>query len=135
MAKTRRIGILVAIDDREFDLMMNERIVMRSGLVNEFRGFLDAREAMEFLRQTDHPPVDAILLNINMPLMDGFEFLEMATAEFGDAFARIVVLMLTTSLVQRDRERAMQFAAVKEFSNKPLKVQLLKQITGHLLAA
>ncbi len=135
MVETGRIGHLVAIDDSEFDQMANARLVERSGMVDDFRTFLDATEALAYLRQTDRPRVDAILLDINMPVMDGFEFLDAATAEFGDDFAGIVVLMLTTSLLPKDVERALSYKPVRDFFNKPLSLDLLRQIAERLHAS
>lgn len=135
MDETRRIGCLLSIDDSEFDQMLNARIVARSGLVDDFRPFLDAREALDFLRRPDRSRIDAILLDINMPVMDGFEFLEAATAEFGEDFAGIVVLMLTTSLLPRDVDRARACRAVRDYFAKPLSRDLLARIAGHLQAA
>jgi CheY-like chemotaxis protein len=134
MSDNGRIGYLISIDDSEFDQMANRRIVERSGMVDQFRTFLDARDALEFLR-IDRQRVDAILLDINMPVMDGFEFLDAATSEFGDDFAGIVVLMLTTSLVPSDRERACGYRAVRDFYSKPLTRELLVRIAEHLQTA
>ncbi len=130
-----RIGHLIAIDDSEFDQMSNARLVQRTELVDEYRYFLDAREALHYLRTDERPKIDAILLDINMPVMNGFEFLDEAIHEFGESFANIVVLMLTTSLSQRDKERALQYKVVRKFCNKPLSQALLEELAGHLRAA
>lgn len=132
MLSDGRIGHLVSIDDSEFDQLANARIVERSGLVDEFRTFLDAQDALDFLRSHQGRPVDAILLDINMPGMSGFEFLDAATKELGGNFRGIVVLMLTTSLSAYDMERARSYSAVRDYFNKPLSQQLLEQIVQHL---
>ncbi len=130
-----RIGHLIAIDDSEFDQLSNRRLVERSGLVEDYQYFLDAREALHYMRSPDRPRIDAILLDINMPVMNGFEFLDAATGEFGEDFAGIVVLMLTTSLSPRDARRALSYKAVREFCNKPLTLSLLETLASHLRAA
>ncbi len=130
-----RIGHLIAIDDSEFDLLSNKRMIERSGLVEDYQYFLDAQEALHYMRSPDRPGIDAILLDINMPVMNGFEFLDAATGELGEDFAGIVVLMLTTSLSPRDTERALSYKAVREFCNKPLSMTLLESLADHLRAA
>ena len=133
MAETQgRIGHLIAIDDSEFDQMSNARLIERSGLVDDYRYFLDAREALHYMHSQDRPGIDAILLDINMPVMDGFEFLDTATREFGEDFAGIVVLMLTTSLSPRDTERARTYPVVREYCNKPVTLALLERLAIHL---
>lgn len=116
------------IDDNQVDQLLSERLINRSGLVQNFLSFLSAEEALEYIRSSEQPAADAILLDINMPRMDGFEFLEAATQELGDRFARIVVMMLTTSLDPKDREKARAYAVVKDYINKPLMMEYVEKI-------
>ena len=126
--KSPPIGRLMLIDDNQIDQMLCERLIKRSGLVDEFIGFLSAEEALEYLREADLPAADALLLDINMPRMDGFQFLEVATEELGEKFARIVVMMLTTSLDPKDQARAAEFSMVKDYCNKPLLMDYLEKL-------
>ena len=122
------IGSVMLIDDSEIDQMISKRLIERSGMVGQFIGFLSAEAALEHLKNTDLPAVDAILRDVKMPRMDGWEFLEAATSELGESFARIVVMMLTTSLDPRDQERAQQFSVVKDYCNKPLLQDYLERL-------
>ncbi|MEM7718569.1 MAG: response regulator [Pseudomonadota bacterium] len=121
----RRLAI---IDDAEFDQMLYARLVKRSGLVGELLSFFSAEEALEYFEQPGSLPVDAILLDINMPGMSGFEFLEYVTANRLEEYANVVIVMLTTSLDPADVTRAEQFELVKEYINKPLEAQHLARI-------
>ena len=113
------IGTLMIIDDNSFDQMMYKRIVSRSDQVWSLIQFTDAQAALEHLSDIAQPKPDLILLDINMPRMDGFEFLDAATTRFGAALCPIIV-MLTTSLHPSDERRARSFDVVREFLNKPL---------------
>lgn len=133
MTETKpRIGTLMIIDDSEVDQMLCRRLVKRSGLVDNVIGFLSAEDALEYLRSQTLPAADAILLDINMPKMDGFEFLDAATRELGARFARIVIMMLTTSLNPYDQERARQYPVVKDYCNKPLLLEYLERLADEL---
>ncbi len=124
---------LMLIDDNEIDHMLCARIVRRSGLVGDLVAYVDAEEALAHLRDPASPPVDAILLDINMPRMNGFEFLEAATGELGTRFARVVIVMLTTSLDPKDMQRSDRCALVRDYFNKPLLVDHLHKL-AELLA-
>lgn len=134
MSDTPKIKTLMCIDDEHFDQMLYKRVVDRSGLVSNFITFTLAEDALAYLRKKDREEVDVILLDINMPGMDGFEFLERGSEEFGAAFANHVIVMLTTSLNPRDEERAKGFDIVKGMVNKPLVAQNLQQIVEMVTA-
>jgi CheY-like chemotaxis protein len=119
---------LMLIDDNEDDQMFYRRIIDKSGLVETFHPFFMAEDALTFLREENRPPIDAILLDINMPGLNGFQFLDAATEEFGDDFAKIAVIMLTTSILEEDKRRASQYAIVRDYINKPLELEHLEAI-------
>ncbi len=122
-----RLDRVMVIDDQRFDQVAHRRVLEKSGLVGDIIVFQYAEEALAHLRE-DKRPLDVIFLDINMPRMNGFQFLEAAHREFGGAFAQAVVIMLTTSLDAGDRARAAQFAAVKHFISKPLKLEDVEHV-------
>lgn len=130
MTELTRLHAVMVVDDEEIDQLMYRRVIDRSGMVDRTFAFRYAGEALDFLEDPGHPEIDAIFLDINMPRMSGFEFLERATATLGGKFARAVVVMLTTSLDPRDRARAMSFDVVKDYINKPLTVDHLRHVAG-----
>ncbi|QHQ37126.1 response regulator [Algicella marina] len=132
MSATEKINRLMLIDDNAIDQKMYQRIIARSGRVEEVVTCLSAMEALDYLDDPQHPKIDVILLDINMPRVNGFQFLEEATVRFGTAFTRLVVVMLTTSLDPRDAERARSYSVVRDFLNKPLSTEHLDQIARYL---
>ena len=128
MTDNPTIKTVMLIDDELLDQRMYQRVINRSGIVGNLISFQYADEALTYLKQEDREEIDVIFLDINMPRMNGFEFLEAATAELGPAFAKAVIVMLTTSLNPKDYERAQEFEVVRDFINKPLTIEHLKDI-------
>ncbi len=115
---------VMMVDDNDNDLLFTRLILQRSGVGYDILGFDRAAQALDHLRNTPDHGVSIILLDINMPVMNGFEFLEafeaLSPAQRGGA----VVLMLSSSADPADRERAARHASVKGYLTKPLERQV-----------
>ncbi len=74
------------------------------------------------------PLPDLILLDINMPVVDGWQFLEALAAL--PKPREVPVVMLTSSIDPEDMARARRFPAVKGFFSKPLSASILEQVLG-----
>lgn len=123
-----RIETAFLIDDAEIDQKSYRRILSRSGVVGETLSFTFAEAAIDYLEDNPDKIVDVIFLDINMPGMDGFEFLEAASDRLGNKFAKMIIVMLTTSIDPKDRSRAESHPLVRDFLNKPLSVDEVLRI-------
>jgi CheY-like chemotaxis protein len=68
---------------------------------------------------------DIILVDLNMPMMDGFEFIEQYEQDFFQLFPQTHNIVVTSSVSEKDRSRALQYKSVKGFISKPLKAEKL----------
>ncbi|MEM1094874.1 MAG: response regulator [Bacteroidota bacterium] len=109
---------VVLIDDSTADLFLNQMVLEESGRVSQIDTYTYADEALAALTTPDAPPVDLILLDINMPRMNGFEFAEAYEAAV-DLDTAPVILMLSTSKHEEDTRRAQQYACIRAYINKP----------------
>lgn len=107
---------VMTVDDDRFDQLAYRRILKKTNAEIDLLPFQYATEALEYLKSPTRQPVDVILLDINMPRMDGFEFLEAAKTELENQ----IVIMVTTSMDPQDRSRAETFTPVRGYFSKPL---------------
>lgn len=122
----------MCIDDEPMDLRLNDRLLRKCGAFETVTCFSSAEAALDYLRHAPDPQTDVIFLDINMPRMNGFEFLAAAQAELGPNFAGCVVIMLTTSLHPRDRAKAETFDIVAEYMGKPLTIEAALRVAARV---
>ena len=110
---------VLIIDDSEPDRLYTSIVLARTGLPVQVQEFESAADALSMLAAGPHAPA-IILLDINMPGMDGFAFLE-AYEGLPEASRRdTVVVMLSSSPLDSDRLRAFAYPTVKDYVVKPL---------------
>jgi len=115
----------VLIDDNEPDNVFHEIMIRRAGFTGEVLVFMSGEEALEFFRRDDLSIPTCVFLDINMPLMSGFEMAEQATPLIGDK-PSVVLVMLTSSDAPSDRERAASLPIIKGYVTKPVTVSAVR---------
>lgn len=126
-----KLSCFMLIDDNEADNVYHEIVINEAECVEKVVPHLSAEDALEALKNVpseDCPVPNIIFLDINMPGMNGWEFLEEYQKLAPEHQADIVVVMLTTSLNPDDRERAAQIDLIKDFKTKPLSPDKLDDI-------
>lgn len=119
------------IDDDETFNFLNRRIIERAGIASEIRIYNSAYEVMrdfsDGFSDNDSNP-DLIFLDIRMPVMDGFLFLEEIKNLPENRGNNLKVVVLSSSLEDSDRVRSFEFEQVVDFINKPLSRDKLMQL-------
>lgn len=119
------------IDDEPIFNLISAKIISRSGWQGEVRVFISAKTALEEIKlhiaNEGYLP-DFLFLDVRMPEMDGFQFLDELVNLPKEPLKFTKVYMLSSSLDQKDIVRSQQFSMVKGFLSKPLDVQTVKEI-------
>ena len=114
-----KIQSILIVDDNEADqLIANIAITDYDDQITLYKAY-DGQEALELLNTLAEPP-SLLLLDINMPRMGGFEFLDRYKA-LHDASA--VVVMLSSSNQEKDKQKAFSSGLVKHYIIKPLETK------------
>jgi signal transduction histidine kinase len=117
---------ILLVDDNEGDLVLNRIMLVEQGhLQCEILVARDGQEALNTLYQAvnEGNPIDLVVLDINMPVMSGFELL--AQVHISDALRNTVVVMCSTSSYEIDKQMALSMGAAAYFT-KPLQFSQLK---------
>lgn len=122
-----KLRTILVVDDDENDQFICEYTIRKFDPTITILKAQDGTEALAIL-ETATP--DAIILDINMPIMNGFEFLEHYAATY-EVHAPVVA-MLTSSHLGSDRERALRYPFVKSYFEKPLTSEHLRQMQSLL---
>jgi CheY-like chemotaxis protein len=125
---------VLLIDDNDIDNALNEKLIRASNFAEHVIIRQTAKDALLFLKNDaiSHQIPDIIILDITMPMGNGFEFLE-AYEKLPDAILnQSKIVMLTSSLDERDHKRANENKLVKIVLNKPLSFETLEELKNRL---
>jgi len=91
---------ILLIEDDNVDVMTVERVLRELKIANQLVSTSNGEQALEYLRTNDNKKPCVILLDLNMPKMNGTEFLKIVKTD--EALKKIPVVVLTTSGQQQD---------------------------------
>jgi len=123
---------VMLIDDNEIDNIINEKIIEANSFADNILVFQTGQEALDFLNsnQNDEEILpEIVFLDINMPIMDGFQFLEDFENFSETVLEKCKIIMLSSSISPKDIDRAASSKYVKKYLNKPLNARYLEAIT------
>jgi len=125
MAKPGPLRIVIA-EDSGPDVILVKETLRAVGIEAELKVFPDGEGCARHLTTSEEPP-DAIIIDLNLPRVDGFELLKMVRGD--RRYARVPVAVLTSSRTEEDRRRSFDLGA-NAFITKPSKLDDFLETVG-----
>lgn len=130
-----KVNTICIIDDDLIYQITSKKMLERINVTNNILVFSDGEDAYKFLAEkasnADELP-DIIFLDVNMPFMDAWQFLEAFTILKTLITKHIIIYVISSSISDTDIQRAKNIEAVKDYFVKPITIdqyaELLKSV-------
>lgn len=126
---------VLLIDDDKIYQFTARKILESTGLTKRILSFYNGEEAINYLKNeamSDESTPDVIFLDINMPIMNGWEFLEEYKKLKGTFPKPIVVYMVSSSVDDSDIQRSKEYESVSDYIIKPIAREKYEQLITSL---
>lgn len=124
---------LLLIDDDPLFLMLTKRVLKDSPYIAQLDTVESVPAAQAYLKSCSdngQPFPEIIFVDIEMPMVGGLEFATDFSSSFYRQHPQTKLVMLSSSISQKDREKAFEIEAVAGFIEKPLTKSKLQQLLG-----
>ena len=113
------------VDDDPINNLINRRLLTKTGISNRIEEFLGGEDALAKINDLDPGDSLLIFLDINMPVLNGWEFLNKYLDIYPNRNDKIVIL--SSSIDFQDRQKAEEYPVVSGFLEKPLTIEKINE--------
>ncbi|MBC7586898.1 MAG: response regulator [Chitinophagaceae bacterium] len=134
------IDKLLIIDDDPLSIRICELVIKNSNFAKEIVALTNGKEGVDYFSSyfdrkkkgggVETAP-DMIFLDLNMPIMDGWEFLDNYIRKYSDRLPKTKIAILSSSINPSDFIKAQQYDVVIEFVHKPLVAKVMQELKEH----
>ena len=129
----RPINLVALIDDDEIVKFIESKVIESTNVVNRIKTFSNGEEAINFLKSNsknlDSLP-EIVLLDLNMPVMDGFEFLKKYIMLKPKLGKKITIYVVSSYISPTDTERINRISEVTDYIVKPITKEKFEKATA-----
>ena len=131
---------ILCVDDDPITLMLCKKVIIKSSFSNEIITSQNGEEALSYFNTIKHinnknkliPQPQLIFLDLNMPVMGGWEFLDHFNSQEFAEFSTIKVIVLSSTIDPEDLEKSKQYPMVVDFLSKPISQSMLEYLKNKL---
>ncbi|HXU27597.1 MAG TPA: response regulator [Bacteroidia bacterium] len=132
----KKLNCILLIEDNEFTNIFNQKLIKNLDVAEQVYVTESGKEGLDFLLNkgkfktngVSHPSPDVIFLDINMPGMNGWEFIEELKEQGSDKQKAYKIVMLTTSPNPDDEQKARLISEIIAFKRKPLTKVIINEV-------
>jgi CheY-like chemotaxis protein len=133
------INKVLCIDDDQITLVLCDMVIKKTGFANEVLTAKNGKEGLAWFsayfsknnNSEKQDPPKLILLDLNMPVMSGWDFLEDYLMKYADRLPGTKVVIISSTVNPEDFSRANRYEIVIDFINKPLTTEGLEDLMQH----
>jgi len=133
------INKVLCIDDDQITLVLCEMVIKKAGFATEVITAKNGREGLTWFSEyfskknktEKQEPPQLIFLDLNMPVMNGWDFLEDYLMKYFDRLPETRVVIISSTVNPEDFSRANRYDIVIDFINKPLTIEGLEDLMQH----
>ena len=136
--QNQMIKKVLCVDDDAISLTISQLLLKRTGFAAEVVTAIDGSDALEYFSDLfeDDPnelnkAPELILLDINMPVMNGWEFLQEYVTLYEKKLAHTKIVILSSTIDPEDFALAKKYKVVIQFISKPLSIENLEELKLH----
>lgn len=121
MGPTNKLNFII-VDDSKLDCFIAEKIIKNTGKSESIRSFQVGKDALEYIRNTgaDESVHTIVLVDIQMPIMTGFEFVEEFEKLPLHITSNYTIYIISSSINDNDLNRVHNYRSIRQFLNKPI---------------
>ena len=131
---TTKYNKVMVIDDNEFDCYITAKLISNTNLAADVLEFNSAELALQYLVENQNEPSmlpELIFLDIYMPLMDGFDFINMFRLLPENVISHCEVCIVSTTVDDFHIHKAKIDESIRLFTSKPITVEFLESLSGN----
>lgn len=121
----------IIIDDSRLDCFIAEKIIQNSGTYSSVKSYMEATDAYEAIKSGDigdESIITIIILDIQMPVMNGFQFIEVFEQLSKEIQSKFAIFLFSSSINENDKNRLGNYPSIIRFYGKPISKDTVAQM-------
>ncbi len=131
---------VLCVDDDPITLMLCKKVILKAHLSNEIDSAINGEDALNYFDSliAENSPgsenyPQLIFLDLNMPVMNGWEFLDIFSKnQYAQHFSRTKVIVLSSTIDPNDIDKSKEYPMVIEFLSKPITTEIIELLKKNI---